>query len=176
LFAHGPAHFNEAMAHAVHDFRLFMDHLLAEGAPQVAVTGLSLGGYVSSILAAVEERLTVVVPNAPVTRVASLARQWFPANILLDAGLWLGRIPWDEFEAALDVTSPLNYHPVVPRERRMIIGGLGDRLAPPEQSRWLWEHWDRPRLHWFPGNHILHAGRGAYLKEMLSFMRAAGFR
>jgi hypothetical protein len=175
LFAHGVAHFNEAIAHAVHDFRLFVDHLLGQGVPQVALTGLSLGGYVSALLAAVEERVSVVVPNAPVVDVAVLARQWFPANVLLAAGLKLASKDWSEFEGALSVHSPLNYAPRVPHDRRMIIGGLGDRLAPPEQARWLWEHWDRPRLHWFPGNHILHAGRGAYLQEMLMFMRDCGF-
>jgi hypothetical protein len=57
----------------------------------------------------------------------------------------------------------------------MIIGGLGDRLAPPEQSRMLWEHWGRPRLHWYPGNHILHVNRSAYLREMRRFMSSVGF-
>jgi len=55
LFAHGPAHLNEAIAHAVHDFRGFVDYLESEGVQQVALTGLSLGGYVSSLLAAVED-------------------------------------------------------------------------------------------------------------------------
>ncbi|MGI8921686.1 MAG: alpha/beta fold hydrolase [Solirubrobacteraceae bacterium] len=58
----------------------------------------------------------------------------------------------------------------------MIVGGLGDRLAPPEQSRLPCEHWERCRLHWFPGSHVLHVERGNYFKEMLEFMRAAGFQ
>jgi pimeloyl-ACP methyl ester carboxylesterase len=176
LFAHGIAHFVEAMGHAVHDFRVFMDHLFAEGVPQIALTGLSLGGCVSALLAAVEERLALVVPNAPVVNVAKLARQWFPANLALAGGLRISGLSWDQLEETLAVVSPLNYRPLVAHERRMIIGGLGDRLAPPEQADWLWEHWERPRLHWFPGNHVLHAGRGVYLKEMLSFMREVGFR
>jgi pimeloyl-ACP methyl ester carboxylesterase len=176
LFAHGFAHFIEAMGHAVHDFRLFMNHLFGQGVPQIALTGLSLGGYVTALLAAVEERLSVVVPNAPVVNVARLARKWFPANLALAGGLRLAGMDWEELERTLAVVSPLNYQPLVPRQRRMIIGGLGDRLAPPEQAEWLWEHWERPRLHWFPGNHVLHAGRGVYLKEMLSFMREADFR
>jgi pimeloyl-ACP methyl ester carboxylesterase len=176
LFAHGIAHFVEAMGHAVHDFRVFMDHLFADGVPQIALTGLSLGGCVSALLAAVEERLALVVPNAPVVNVAKLARQWFPANLALAGGLRLGGLDWGELEETLAVVSPLNYPPLVPHGRRMIIGGLGDRLAPPEQADWLWEHWERPRLHWFPGNHVLHAGRGVYLKEMLAFMREVDFR
>jgi pimeloyl-ACP methyl ester carboxylesterase len=175
LFAHGFAHFNEAIAHAVHDFRLLLEHLLERGVPQVALTGLSLGGYVSALLAAVEPRLAAVVPNAPVVEVGALARQWFPANLAVAAGLRLGGIGWDELGASVAVNSPLTYPPLIDRSQLMIIGGLGDRLAPPEQARWLWEHWQRPRLHWFPGSHVLHARRGLYLKEMLAFMREAGF-
>ena len=36
--------------------------------------------------------------------------------------------------AAAMFHSPLNYPAVVPKDRRLIIAGLGDRLAPPEQA------------------------------------------
>jgi hypothetical protein len=176
LFTHGLAHLNEALGHAVHDFRVFVDYLQSNGVRQVGLTGLSLGGYVSSLLAAVDDRLAVVIPIVPVVSIGRLARQWVPINLLLAGGARMWQLDDELLDATLAVHCPLNYPPLVPHDRRMIIGGLGDRLAPPEQSRMLWEHWDQPRLHWFPGNHVLHAGRGNYLKEMLAFMRAAGFR
>ena len=175
LFAHGFSHFNEAIAHAVHDFRCFMEYLSGEGSSQIAVTGLSLGGYVAALLAAVDERPALVIPNSPVVDVPALARQWFPANLALAAGATLWGIDLDEVEAAMAVHSPLTYPALIAHDRRMIIGGMGDRLAPPEQTRRLWEHWDRPRLHWFPGSHVLHAGKAAYLKEMLALMTALDF-
>jgi len=56
----------------------------------------------------------------------------------------------------------------------MIIGGVGDRLAPPKHTRLLWEHWGRPRLHWFPGSHLLHLDKGEYVYETrCSFGRSA---
>jgi hypothetical protein len=58
----------------------------------------------------------------------------------------------------------------------MVIGGLGDRLAPPEQVQLLAKHWDHPRVHWYPGNHLLHLNRAAYLREMRRFMAGVGFR
>ena len=57
----------------------------------------------------------------------------------------------------------------------LVIAGAGDRLAPPKHARLLWDHWDRPRIHWFPGNHLLHLDQGKYLKEMAAFMREIGF-
>ena len=44
-FSHGFSHINETIAHAVHDFRLYMDYLEDLGAPQIGVTGISLGGF-----------------------------------------------------------------------------------------------------------------------------------
>jgi pimeloyl-ACP methyl ester carboxylesterase len=175
LFAHGPSHFNEAMLQAVHDFRIFVDHLEAAGVTQVGVTGLSLGGYVSALLAAVEPRLRVVIPNAPVTSIPKLIPDYFPANLGIVLASLAHRTPLSLAEAAVAIHSPLNYLRVVNKDRLMIIGGRGDRLAPPEQSLMLWEHWGRPRLHWYPGNHLLHVNRAAYLREMRRFMAGAGF-
>ena len=175
LFAHGPSHLNEAMLQGVYDFRLFTAHLRAAGVESVGVTGNSLGGYVSSLLAAVDEELAVSIPNVPVADIGSLARQWFPASLALAGGQRLAGIDREELDAALAIHSPLAHEPLIGPDRRMIIGGLGDRMAPPDQARKLWEHWGRCRLHWFPGNHVVHFSRGRYLKEMLGFMRDAGF-
>jgi hypothetical protein len=57
----------------------------------------------------------------------------------------------------------------------MIIGGVGDRLAPPKHSRLLWDHWGRCRIHWFPGNHVVHLDRGAYIEQMTQFLHGVGF-
>jgi pimeloyl-ACP methyl ester carboxylesterase len=175
LFAHGPSHFNEAMLQAVHDFRIFLDHLEAGGVTQFGVTGLSLGGYVSALLAAIEPRLRMAIPNAPVTSIPKLIPDYFPANIGVVLASAFHRTPLGLAEEAVAVHSPLNYPRLLPKERLMIIGGRGDRLAPPEQSLLLWEHWDRPRLHWYPGNHLLHVNRAAYLREMRRFMSSVGF-
>jgi pimeloyl-ACP methyl ester carboxylesterase len=171
LFAHGVAGLNEGLIHAVHDFRVLLDHLERSGAPRFGVTGLSLGGYVSALLAAVEPRLDFVIPNAAVTSMPALLPSWFPANVVAalqmrltgSAGL---------AERALTVHSPLLYPPVVAKRGLLVVGGLGDRMAPPEQSLLLWEHWERPRLHWFLGSHLLHFGRRGYLDDMREVMGA----
>lgn len=170
-FSHGMSGFAEAMAHAVHDFRSVVDYLESTGVDRVALTGLSLGGYTSALLAAVEPRLQAVIPNVPVVSVESEIRDWFPANMVVQAGQRMGRIPHDEFATSTAYHSPLNYPPLVPKDRRLIITGLGDRLAPPEQAEMLWRHWDRCALHWFPGNHVLHVSQPAYLRRMTAFLR-----
>lgn len=174
-FGHGVAHLNESVLQAVSDVRVLVDHVLAEGAGAVGVTGLSLGGYTTAALAVAEPRLHFAIPNAALAEMSSLIRSWFPAGQLLDAALRRQGLGLDDLRAALAVHSPLSYAPALPKDRLFIIGGLGDRLAPPEQSRMLWEHWDRPHLHWYPGNHVMHVNRGDYLREMGRFLQSTGF-
>jgi dienelactone hydrolase len=170
LFSHGMAHFSEAMIHAVHDFRALVDHLAEQRAPRIGLTGVSLGGYVSALLAAVEPRLDFVIPNAAVTWLPPLTDSWFPSNVTGAALRALTGVSPELLERALALHSPLSWAPLLPKDRLMIVAGLGDRLAPPEQSLLLWEHWDQPELRWFPGSHVLHFGRGEYLAAMRGLM------
>jgi pimeloyl-ACP methyl ester carboxylesterase len=170
-FANGLTGFAEAMAQAVHDFRSVVDYLQFTGVEKIALTGISLGGYTTALIAGVEERIDAVIPNVPVVSIEAELDEWFPASKLFSVGRKLGKISLDDFVAASAYHSPLNYKPLVPRDRRLIITGLGDRLAPPEQAEMLWHHWDQCALHWFPGNHILHVSQPEYLRRMTRFLR-----
>lgn len=174
-FAYGLSHANETIAHAVHDFRLFLDYLEMTGAPRFGVTGISLGGYTAALLAAVEDRLHFAVPNVPLASIPDLTLEWTPAGQLLRIGMRLAGIDIRRLRHASAVASPLTYAPRIPKERLLIIGGAGDRFAPPKHVRLLWDHWNRPRLHWFPGNHLFHFDQGRYLTEMAEFLREIGF-
>jgi Prolyl oligopeptidase family len=169
-FSGGLSGFAESMAQAVHDFRSVVDYLLHTGVERIALTGISLGGYTSSLIASVDDRLEAVIPNCPVVSPVTLFEEWFPANKLVKLGLVLSRINRDELVAGLSYHGPLNYPPLVAKERRMIITGLGDRMAPPAQAVMLWEHWDHCAMHWFPGNHVLHVSQLDYLRRMTPFL------
>ena len=170
-FAHGFAGFAEAMAQAVHDFRSLIDYLEFTGVDRVALTGMSLGGYTSALIASVDDRIQAVIPNVPVVTPDRTADEWFPANLMVRLRSRVSGNDQAVTNAATMYTSPLNYAPLVPKDRRLIIAGLGDRLAPPEQAELLWEHWDRCAFHWFPGNHVLHISQPDYLRRMTRFMR-----
>ena len=175
IFANGMGGFAETMAQAIHDFRSVIDYLESTGVDKVAVTGLSLGGYTSALAASVDNRIQAVIPNVPVVTPESAFDDWWPANKLVTLGRRAGGITRDAAAAASAYHSPLNYTPLVPKDRRLIITGLGDRLAPPEQAEKLWEHWDRCALHWFPGNHLLHVSQPEYLRRMTRFLRPIMF-
>ena len=175
-FAGGPSHINEAVAQSVMDARIYIDWLLnVQGAPAVGVTGVSLGGFTSSMLAATEHRLSFAIPNVPVVSFADLVMEWEPIGTAMRAMLKRqGRTILDARKMTA-VSCPLSYPSRVPRDRLFIVGGVGDRLAPPKHSSILWEHWGRPPIYWFPGSHLAHLDRGAYLVEVARFLRRIGF-
>ena len=175
FFANGMAGMSEAMAQAVYDFQSVMDYLQSTGVDKIALTGMSLGGYTSSLIASADDRLEAVIPNVPVVTPESAFDDWRPANQLVTLGRSVSGISRAAAEAASAFHGPLNYRPKVPKDRRLIITGLGDRLAPPEQAEALWEHWDRCALHWFPGNHILHVSQPEYLRRITRFLRPLMF-
>ncbi len=175
-FAGGVSRMNEAVAQSVYDFRILFDWLQRErGAEQIGVTGLSLGGFTTAMLASVESRLSFAIPNVPVVSFADLVLEWQPIGWLLSGALATMRMSLPDARRLCAVSCPLTYDPVLDRKRLMIVGGVGDRLAPPKHSRVLWDHWDRCRIHWFPGSHVIHMDRGAYLTEMARFMVQTGF-
>ena len=174
-FASGLSGFAESMAQAVYDFRSVVDYLRQTGVERIALTGISLGGYTSALVASVESRLEAVIPNCPVVTPAKLFEQWFPASKLVTLGLHLASISRDELRAGLAYHCPLNYQPLLSNDRRMIIAGLGDRMAPPEHAEMLWKHWDRCALHWFPGNHVIHVSQLDYLRRMTPFLHGFMF-
>lgn len=176
FFAGGIARINEAFAQGVHDFRLLLNYLEEHrGVTEVGATGISLGGFTTALLAATEPRLKFAIPNVPVASLADIVLEWEPLGTLIRAALKTLRLDVHDARRLLAVSCPLTWKPVLPKKRLMVIGGVGDRLAPPTHSRLLWDHWERPRLHWFPGSHVLHVDRFGYLHEIAKFFEEIGF-
>jgi hypothetical protein len=175
FFSAGFAGMNEAFAQAVHDLRIVVRHLLRDrGVPVLGATGVSLGGFTTALLAATEPELAFAIPNVPVASLVDLVLEWPPIGAMVHGLLGWADLGLADARRGCAPSSPLTWAPLLPVERRMVIGGVADRLAPPNHTRLLWEHWDRCRLHWFPGSHLVHLDRGEYLREIARFLRELG--
>ena len=175
FFANGMSGFAEAMGQAVFDFRTILNWLRHKGVGRIALTGISLGGYTSALVASADDRLEAVIPNVPLVTPASAFDDWWPASKVVKLARTVGGLTREEAYSSFAYHSPLNYRPLVPKDRRLIITGLGDRLAPPDHAEALWQHWDRCALHWFPGNHVLHVSQPEYLRRTNRFLRPLMF-
>jgi hypothetical protein len=142
----------QLFAQAVWDVRRVIAWIRARGGTQIALYGLSLGAYVSALVASLEDDLAGVIAGIPAVDFPNVARDNEPW-VMRRYGAEV-RIDWEEVRAATHAVSPLALEPRVPRERRFIFAGTADRVARPDQARALWRHWDRCAIHWFPGGHV----------------------
>jgi hypothetical protein len=111
-----------------------------------------LGAYVVSLLSGIEDGVDAVVAGIPVTDFPGLFHRHSPHH--LQERAIEHRIIGGVAENVYRVVSPMSFEARVPKDRRFIFAGYGDRLAMPEQAQRLWEHWDQPSISWYPGSHV----------------------
>ncbi len=174
-FAGGMTGFAEAMGQAVYDFRTVLNWLRHNGVDRIALTGhlpgrlhLGAGGVSRRPPRGGDPQRPAGDAGVGVRRLVAGQQGGATTRIV-------GGMSREEAYAGFAYHSPLNYQPKVPKDRRLIITGLGDRLAPPDHAEALWKHWDRCALHWFPGNHVLHVSQPEYLRRTNRFLRPLMF-
>ncbi|VBA37737.1 hypothetical protein LAUMK191_02084 [Mycobacterium attenuatum] len=139
-----------ATAQGVWDIRRLLSWIrLQEPESLIGLNGLSLGGYLASLVASLEEGLTCAILGVPVADLVELL------------GRHSGLHPDDPRRDTVKVAepigrmiSPLSLIPLVPMAGRFIYAGVADQLVHPrEQVTRLWEHWGKPEIVWYPGGH-----------------------
>ncbi len=139
-----------ATAQAVWDIRRLLSWIrLQQPESLIGLNGLSLGGYIASLVASLEKGLTCAILGVPVADLVELLarhsglRHDDPRRDTLKLAEAIGRM-----------VSPLSLTPLVPMQGRFIYAGVADRLVHPrEQVTRLWEHWGKPEIVWYPGGH-----------------------
>ena len=138
---------------AAWDIRRLVGWVLATQDPTgIGLFGVSLGGYTVSLVAGLEDGLDAVVAGIPVVDFPALFRTQSPAHVV--ARSIEHEILDGPGEAVASVISPLSFPPRVAHAGRFVFAGLGDRMAHPRQAHQLWQHWEEPSVHWYPGNHV----------------------
>lgn len=139
-----------ATAQAVWDVRRVLSWIRAqEPDSRIGMNGISLGGYITSLVASLEDDLTCAILGVPVADMTELLGRHAgikhddPRRRTVTLAAPLGRM-----------VSPLSLTPRVPVQGRFIYAGIADQLVHPrEQVARLWEHWGRPEIVWYKGGH-----------------------
>ena len=159
---------NEGFRQVVADLRSLAGILRARGATHVGVTGMSLGGYSTALLATLEADLAFAVPLIPLASVADFARDQGRLGAGEGAALQHAAL-----EAANRVVSPFARPSLVPPERMVIAAADADRVTPIAHAERLAAHFDVPllRVH---GGHLLQTWRATAFREMKAMLRKNG--
>jgi len=160
---------NEAFARAIYELRALARFLAASGSGPVGAFGMSLGAYTTALLATVEP-LAFAVAMIPIV---SFADRWWAEGA---ADPWLAVAlanGWsrDGVHALLQVHEPLARPALLPPRRLLVIGARGDAICTPRHADLLWEHWRRPRIHWYAGGHLVQLGRRAAFRDVHALVR-----
>lgn len=165
----------EGVAQGVHDVRELINYLESRGVEDVGVLGISLGGYLTALLAECEERLRFAIAVAPPANLATVMHAWAPAGRLISRVLPRLGMSRELFESVMAAQSPLSYPRRLDRDAVFVIGGRGDRLVPPAETVRLWHRLGAPPIHWHDGNHVLHPGQRRYSKMIAALLEDIGF-
>ncbi len=147
-----PLDFVHAESHAIWDLRRLIGWLRQQGAPEVGVYGISLGGYTSALLSCIENDLACVITGVPPSDVVALQEHLgtsIERRLNAAAGLDMG-----DYRRVQSVVSPLAMTSKVARDNRFMYAATGDQFVPIEQIRQLWQHWQQPRIRWSTGGHV----------------------
>ncbi|MGO8870644.1 MAG: alpha/beta hydrolase family protein [Acidimicrobiales bacterium] len=157
-------------AQAAFDIRSLLAWARAQGGP-VGLTGISLGGYVTALVADLEPELACAIAGNPVVDFTTLLSTHSPARYRTHPG-------FAEMLAASErvhrVVSPLAMPVALPPQRRFIYAGIGDRLVRPDQVQRLVEHWEGPTTLWYSGGHASFAASRRVRAFVDEALRASG--
>jgi pimeloyl-ACP methyl ester carboxylesterase len=130
--------------------------------------GMSLGGYLTALMATLDQDLSFAVPIIPLASFADFARdqQRFGDG---DRAAEQYRA----YDGAMRVVSPLARPGLVPPERVLILAAAHDRITPKAHADRLASHFGAPLIV-FPGGHLLQFGRGDAFREVGRFWRRLG--
>jgi hypothetical protein len=138
------------VAAAVWDIRRLLSWIRSQEPDSlIGLNGISLGGYLTSMIASLQDGLTCAILGVPL------------ADLFELVGRHAGLSHYDHLRQMLTsakpvgaMISPLALSPRVSLDGRFIYAGIADRLVHPrEEAARLWEHWGRPEICWYPGGH-----------------------
>lgn len=142
------------LAQAALDVRTVLAWIRGQAPSGIGLMGMSLGGYVTSLVAGLEPALDCVIAGIPAVDFPSAIAAHTPQTVRRTA--WY-RTQVEHARTLHRVVSPLEFSPATPVDRRFIYAGTADRVLDPiAHSSVLWEHWGRPRIFWFDGGHVSH--------------------
>jgi Serine aminopeptidase, S33 len=164
---------NRALDQAVAELAVLVETIRAESGRPVGLIGLSVGGTLAALLAARIPDLAFVVPIAPPVCLGDLAWRFFSRR-RSQREIDDGSFTHTELRACFRLHSPLVYPLRVPRDRVLLVAGLGDQIVPPEHPQALWRHWGEPAIHWFSGSHLAPFGRRGVCDAITAHLGACG--
>lgn len=143
----------EAVRQAVMDVRSAIAHFRAEGYEEIGVTGLSLGGSITMVLACVDPAPDYIVPMIAHLKLAAAVEE---ASILWRMKSDLDRLGFDQ-TARKELFSHLaisTAKPLLAPEKQLWVAAEEDAYLRADLVRQQADEWGHPEVLWIRGGHM----------------------
>jgi pimeloyl-ACP methyl ester carboxylesterase len=143
----------EAIRQSAMDARTLIAWLRAHGYAEVGVTGISLGGSITMLLACLDQAPDYIVPIVSHLQLAEAVEE---ASILWRMKADLERFGVDSARRQ-DIFRRLgvgSLQPVLPPERQLWIMARDDAYIAAPLVEKQWHAWGEPPIEWIPGGHM----------------------
>lgn len=155
FFSRGVDALNHAVVQSTYDIRTLVDVLQQRGVEKIGLSGVSLGGYTTALMAGLEERFYFAMPLVPLISIPDAMMEWKPLDLILKTFMRRYDVNMPELRNTMAFHSPLARPALLSPDRLLIIAGMGDCMASPRHSETLQQHWSNCALHWHAGAHAL---------------------
>lgn len=155
FFTSGVDVLNHAVVQSTYDIRTLVDVLQHNGVEKIGLSGVSLGGYTTALMAGLDERFEFVMPLVPLVSIPDAIMAWKPLDRVAKTFMQRYNVSMEELRNTMAFHSPLARPALLPSKRLLIISGMGDCMATPRHSETLQRHWGNCDLHWHNGAHAL---------------------
>jgi pimeloyl-ACP methyl ester carboxylesterase len=159
----------EGFRQAIWDLQTAIRVMREAGASHVGVVGMSLGGYITALLATATSDVDFVLSYIPI---ASLPEVMNELGLIPGSGD-IQRELYEGYRDLLVPITPEGREPMVESERMAIISGEFDRLATVQHGARLAAHFGTELLT-FPGAHMLQTWRARAFRKALERFQEAG--
>lgn len=135
----------EMFRQSIIETRLLIRHLKKTQGKRIGLMGFSFGGYCTSLLACLDSDVGFIISMASLGGFSPLAKHIDRSSERLEKHL---------VKEYLDIISPIEYMPLIGRDRILFVQGFFDVRTPVRDVQRLRKKWGNPRTIWYPCDHL----------------------
>lgn len=159
-----------AIRQAIVDLRCFIQWIKENKKGPVVIVGISLGGFITNLLATVESKIDVLTSIFYSNRLSYSIWNTLPGKYI-KADLEHYDVEYEDLIRYWEITDPSKALPKVKKKNVLLISAQHDRYVHIEDTDYLWESWGKPTRYVYPCGHAgLVLKRKRIEKDTLSFI------
>jgi pimeloyl-ACP methyl ester carboxylesterase len=160
----------EMIRQAVSDTRSVINWVKSNPSSSVGLWGISLGGWIGSMVTALDARLDFSVLMIPAVRPDDVT--WHSHLIPpLKRALHSAGVTYEELQDVLKIVTPKHYRPQLPPEKILFIKSEYDLGIRPHTVDELWEAWGQPPMRRYAHSHMSIIFSRRAIRDGVNFIR-----